>query len=106
MFKIPIYIDILGVSYLIDGQDDPESRGCALLDAAVITIDGNADGQIQIKTLLHEIIEVLNCELDIKLKHYQINLIESGLFQVLACNAIIDTEENGDDGEHGILTCL
>ena len=44
-----------------------------------IYIEERLSPELQDKTLLHEVLEVLDCELGIGLKHHQIDLLEQGL---------------------------
>lgn len=40
----------------------------------------------QAQTLIHEVIEALNFELDLELEHHQITLLEHGIYQVIVDN--------------------
>ena len=51
-----------------------------------IFIDKDCDKQVQNDTLIHEIIECLNMNLELDLQHSQITAISTGLYQVIKDN--------------------
>lgn len=87
---IPDKIKILGYDYTIKMIDLNETEKFGNLDMNTLTIrlnENKAQSQID-STLLHEIIEAINFHLGLELKHYQINALEAGLYQVLKDNNI------------------
>lgn len=60
--------------------------GCALFEKNEIHLNKKLCEAMQCKTLVHEIIEVVNNELQIGLTHDQIVLLEAGLYQIIARN--------------------
>jgi len=87
---IPDKIKILGYDYTIKMIDLNETEKFGNLDMNTLTIrlnENKAQSQID-STLLHEIFEAINFHLGLELKHYQINALEAGLYQVLKDNNI------------------
>jgi len=70
--------------------DDRESGDYGSLNPNTNTIRLNKNKtQSQIEsTLLHEIIEALNINLELRLEHPQISALEAGLYQVIKDNQI------------------
>ena len=62
------------------GVFDPQNNKIQIADEDSITEDA------KLSTILHEVIEALNCKLELNLEHNQISSLESGLFQVLMDN--------------------
>ena len=88
--RIPDKIKILGYDYTIKMIDLNETEKFGNLDMNTLTIrlnENKAQSQID-STLLHEIIEAIDFHLGLELKHYQINALEAGLYQVLKDNDI------------------
>jgi len=87
---IPDNIKILGHNYTIIMIDDRESGDYGSLNPNTNTIRLNKNKtQSQIEsTLLHEIIEALNINLELRLEHPQISALEAGLYQVIKDNQI------------------
>jgi hypothetical protein len=82
-------IQILGHTYTLDlSEDNRDIEGHGSTDCLkqVIQIASNAHSQEQRSTLLHEIIEVLNFQLELKLEHQKITALAEGLYQVLGAN--------------------
>jgi len=88
--KIPSKLKILGHSYDVILIDDNETSGFGSLNPNTNTIRLNKNKtQSQIEsTLLHEIIEALDHNLELKLEHRQISALEAGLYQVLRDNKL------------------
>lgn len=63
-----------------------ECAGLFLASYSIIFIDNTITKQQQEVTLIHEIIEVLNSELALRLKHVDIERLETGLYQVITEN--------------------
>ncbi len=72
-----------------------EKFGETNLATLEITIDATSQPGRQRQTLVHEIVEALNHELHIGLRHQQIELLEAGLYQVIKDNPslFVKTEE-------------
>jgi len=86
--RIPDKIKILGYDYTIKMIDLNETEKFGTQDMNTLTIrlnENKAQSQID-STLLHEIIEAIDFHLGLELKHYQINALEAGLYQVLKDN--------------------
>lgn len=62
--------------------------GCAYVDDQRIEINTAYPVECQESTLLHEVIEVINDLNELGLKHWQICVLETGLYQVLKENKI------------------
>ena len=62
--------------------------GCRL--GVGIYLEKEAPKDLQESTLIHEIIEAINWELELNLEHNKITALESGLYQVLKDNKLID----------------
>lgn len=79
---------ILGIDYSVifrDGiqHEGSECHGLADLDHQIIYIDKSNSSQMQTTAIIHEIIEAINYQLELKLKHNQIMSLECGIFQSL-----------------------
>lgn len=87
--NIPNVIHIAGSDFEVVREKDVGFRGnrgeCSL-EGLVIRLDPTRPLVRQHRTLVHEIIEALNDELDIGLKHHQVNLLEAGFYEVLVNN--------------------
>jgi hypothetical protein len=83
-------VKILGYDYELRWLDEDlngESgtcRGCT----QVIGISGRDHPQQRISTMLHEIIEAINYQLNLGLAHTQITAIETGMFSALTSNGV------------------
>lgn len=88
--QIPEKVKVLGHDYTILMVDLNETDQFGTMNQNTLTIRLNknkAQSQIN-ETLLHEIIEALNHDLEIGLEHHQISEIEAGLYQVLKDNKL------------------
>ena len=87
---IPKILKILGHEYevVFHKQEDTANpnAGNAWGRHNKVWIDEEQSKSRQETTLLHEIIEQIDCLLDIGLKHTQIIRLETGLYQVLRDN--------------------
>ena len=85
-----IMIKIGGIYYkVIYKKDLARDRGhlgecCG--NSAEIGLDNNLNKHVEDKVLLHEIIEAINFEYELKLEHEKISILESSLYQVLIDN--------------------
>ena len=68
---------------------DHDALGVSCGNGNYIYIDPSTPKSTQDSTLIHEIIEQLNFQLNINLEHHQICLLETGLYQVLTDNKMI-----------------
>ena len=58
-----------------------------------ILINSSIVKELQETTLIHEIIEALNYHLELNLEHNKITSLESGLYQVLKDNKLLNLEK-------------
>ena len=88
--KILDKVKVLGHDYkiLMVDLNETDQFGTMNQNTLIIRLNKNkAQSQIN-ETLLHEIIEALNHDLEIGLEHRQISAIEAGLYQVLKDNKL------------------
>ena len=90
--KVTDDVKIAGVTYTInlckDLISEEECFGKADFGHSRIKLDEGMSSEMKNATLLHEIIEVINSENSLKLKHQQIQCLATQLYQV-----IIDNQE-------------
>lgn len=88
--NIPNTIKVLGHDYHVVIIDSSETDPYGSMNPSTNTIRLNKNKvQSQIdSTLLHEIIEALNHDLELRLEHNQISSLEAGLYQVLKDNKL------------------
>jgi hypothetical protein len=81
-------IKISGVRYKIIPADSKvtDSSGKVVFGSAVIHLDETLCPDMASATLLHEVIEVINEENELKMKHRAIQTLATQLFQVLKDN--------------------
>ena len=81
---------ILGLDYTIAYKQQKEMDSVGLMNPMTlqITISADADIQMKISILLHEIIEGVNSRLELGMKESQIVGLEAGLYSVLKENGI------------------
>ena len=84
--KIPNKLDVLGCEYKVVQQDDLGDSGQCWLGKQIIFIEKRQHQDQKELTLLHEIIEALNAQLELELPHKTICALETGLYQVLKKN--------------------
>ena len=92
--KIPKTLNISGRIYKIilsnRGEDDGISNaGTHYSWVQKIWIDKTQHQEGQESSLIHEIIEAVNEQNDLKLDHQQISVLETSLYQVLKENKLI-----------------
>jgi hypothetical protein len=84
-------VKIGGIKYKIEySKDLARDRGClgeCCCNSNVIRLDSDLSFHMERKTLLHEIIEAINFEYELKLEHTKISIIETALYQVIIDNA-------------------
>jgi len=85
---MPDDIKIGGVRYKIIPADSKviDASGKIIFGSAVIHLDETLQHDMALATLLHEVIEVINEENELKLKHRVIQTLATQLFQVLKDN--------------------
>ena len=104
---IPSEVNILGLKYqvkivqnlkevimpyLSEKEKNEDYLGYFVNENLTIFLDGCQTRQILEHTLLHEIVEALDCHLATKLKHDTIERLGSGLYQVLQENNLLEKE--------------
>lgn len=92
--KIPQKVKIGGHYYAVkhvENLNDPNDHcGFCKLVANEILINKNGQAQSQQEeTLIHEIMEAINYNYELKLEHRQITIIASAFYQVLKDNKFI-----------------
>jgi len=95
--KIPEKVKVLGHEYSVILIDQSQVGEFGSTDVNTLTIrlsKNKAQGQID-STLLHEIIEALNHDLELRLEHNQISSLEASLYQVLKDNKLHFDEQGG-----------
>lgn len=85
---MPDTIKIGGIHYKIIPVDYKvsESYGKTIFESASIHLDETLMHDMALATLLHEVIEVINEENELKMKHRVIQTLATQLFQVLKDN--------------------
>jgi len=85
---MPDTIKIGGIHYKIIPEDSKisESYGKVVFECASIHLDDTLTNDMALATLLHEVIEVINEENELKLEHRAIQTLATQLFQVLKDN--------------------
>ena len=94
--KIPDKIKISGIDYKIeiakdytDDMNEAENRGRVVFRKGVIRILESYFPESKSRTLLHEIIHILDDDLDLDLTEQTIRRLTSGLYQVLKDNSLL-----------------
>lgn len=75
---------------VVDSQIVGSACGHFHSDRNEILINKRMCKSMQESTIIHEIIEALNYHLELNLEHNKITALESGLYQVLKDNNLID----------------
>ena len=85
---MPDTIKIGGIDYKILSMDRQisESYGMTVFESAAIHLDETLCSDMANATLLHEVIEVINEENELNLKHRAIQTLATQLYQVLKDN--------------------
>jgi hypothetical protein len=88
-------LNILGHDYevqFVEHNQLDTSRNCGTCDMyrTILAISTNQSRTMQESTIIHEIIEAVNYCLELNLEHNKITALESGLYQVLKDNKLID----------------
>lgn len=83
-------IDILGKDVVVSKDPilsrDWDANGSYCGNACAIKIDSSTPRDRQRSTLIHEILECVNYDLEMKMDHGDITRLETGLFQVMKSN--------------------
>ena len=78
---------IAGLKYKIELEKnlarDANALGTHCGNIATIKVDEDLRGCVKKKTLLHEILEAINFEYELKLEHNILCIIESALFEII-----------------------
>ena len=90
---LPLTITIQGKTFTVKYKpkvmlDKQECCGISHYAEQYIEISTAYPAECQESTLLHEIIEVINGQNDLGLKHWQVSVLETGLWQVLKENGL------------------
>lgn len=86
-------LKVLGKPFDLKIVDSPLiGSACGHMDASKneILINNRLCKSMQESTIIHEIIEALNYHLELGLEHNKITSLESGLYQVLKENGMLD----------------
>ena len=81
-------IRILGHNYKVEIREDLGAFGKSCLSDSKIYIDPNNTDEQMISTLLHEVIEMINAQLELSINHQSICGVETGIYQFLVENGI------------------
>ena len=88
--KIPHKINVLGLTYDIIEQEDlvdgTGTSGQTWILKQKIFLDKKQCQQQKESTLIHEIIEAINSQLELELPHKTICALEAGIYQSLSDN--------------------
>lgn len=81
-------VRILGHNYSVEIRDAMSSFGKGSLSEGRIILDEEqCEGQL-LSTLIHEVIELINSQLELKMAHNMICGVETGLYQFLVENGV------------------
>lgn len=87
---IPTKIKISGVTYTVelvpDLRADDNCSGRALFTKGVIQLDSALCADIANATLVHEVIEIINEENELKMSHRMIQSLATQIYQVVQDN--------------------
>lgn len=89
MQQIPSSLQVLGLRYevaLLKETMPSNAAGQMLAFKALIKVDEDAAPERRRAVLMHEIVEAINFELDLNLKHRAITSLATAINQVLADN--------------------
>jgi hypothetical protein len=93
---VPSTIKIAGVTYTIEAVSQLRAEeGCSgrvLFNKAIIQLDDSLCAEIASATLLHEVIEVINTENELKMKHGMIQSMATQLYAVVQDNMEMFTQ--------------
>ena len=81
-------IRILGHDYTVEVRDALGAFAKSCYSDTRIIIDCDQVDDHKISTLLHEVIELINIQLELKMEHSQICGMETGVYQFLVENGI------------------
>jgi len=90
--KIPNKIKILGKTYEVEFQPnyerDEDRHGSHCPNDQKIVIDSSIHREAQESTFIHELLEAIKFQLDIKLEHTDLCALESTIYQIVKDNDI------------------
>ena len=103
---IPSEVRILGLTYQVKivrdlevtikpyikpkKEQEAEYFGYFVPSILTIFLSELISPQMQESTFIHEVIEVINCHLDLNMKHSDVNKLEAALYQVLTENDLFN----------------
>lgn len=90
--KIPKKINVLGLAYNISEQEDVSSGtalGLCQFAKQQIILEKKQCQEQKEATLIHEILEAINNQLELELPHKTICSLETGIYQVLKENKLL-----------------
>ena len=94
--NVPTTIKIAGVTYTIEAvsqlRAEENCSGRVLFNKAVIQLDDSLCAEIAGATLLHEVIEVINSENELKMSHRTIQSMATQLYGVVKDNVEMFTQ--------------
>lgn len=94
--KVPKTIKVFGHTFKIKYTTSEEQRGKGTYDSwyHVININSDIPENQQAEVLLHEILELLKCELDLRLPHNVLTAISTALFGCIRDNNLDFRNQN------------
>jgi len=87
VITLPQKLKVGGLEYTIELDPKLLEHGIVDFVAKTISLAMNDQDRIE-QTLLHEILEIINCEYELALDHMKISILENVLYQVLKDNKI------------------
>jgi hypothetical protein len=94
--NVPSTIKIAGVTYTIEAvsqlRAEENCSGRVLFNKAIIQLDDSLCAEIASATLLHEVIEIINCENELKMSHRMIQSMATQIYGVIKDNVEMFTE--------------
>ncbi|NMA30295.1 MAG: hypothetical protein GX941_00550 [Candidatus Methanofastidiosa archaeon] len=97
--NIPKTLKVNGHTYKVivrkdrEIQDGSYNQASSLAPNLTIWIDGRQSLSRQESCLIHEIIEILNYDFEIGLSHEKITQLETGIYQVLKDNKLLNSKK-------------
>ena len=91
---MPSKLKIVGLNYVLKlnpilrTDDGLSAVGRHVAGASSIEINPSFPKEVQESTLIHEILEAINCNFELALAHHQITTLEHTLYQVLKDNKL------------------
>jgi hypothetical protein len=80
-------LKIAGLDYEIKLEKyiarDSGALGMHCGNSAIIKVDADLRGSVKQKVLLHEVLEAINYEYELKLEHEKLSVLDSALFEII-----------------------